>query len=446
MIRTVARYEFKTTVKRKAYYIVTLGMPLIILAYVGLVGLITYASVPAELKRMNRPIGVIDEAGILLGPGGDLGQVAPGGDYEIKVEPENMQRIRKMAPLDVDSLDFPMFKRRLRRCDDLQTARTALGADELWFIVRIPPDYLRSGRLEQYLRERKLMGGSEGLGFMHRLLVDHILRRTELPAETIARVLQREPQVTEYELDEQGAFVAVDLWSKGLEMGIPLGVGFLLIVALMMNASLLLASVAEEKESRVVEIILSSVPADQLLFGKVLGVVAAGLLQIAIWMVMVSVIPILIMSAVPQPIEFDVPIGRLVLGGSFVVLGFVFYGCLLAGFGSMGSTYKESQQLTVGIILFACVPMMAWMTFINDPNGMVARVLSMIPLFAPIAMMLRLGVGQIPAWEVAASLVILLLSIWGAVKLSAKLFRVGTLMYGKRPGLREIWKAVRQPA
>ena len=76
--------------------------------------------------------------------------------------------------------------------------------------------------------------------------------------------------------------------SKGLEMGIPLGVGFLLVVALMMNASLLLASVAEEKESRVVEIILSSVPADQLLFGKVLGVVAAGLLQIAIWMAMLA--------------------------------------------------------------------------------------------------------------------------------------------------------------
>ena len=146
-----------------------------------------------------------------------------------------------------------------------------------------------------------------------------------------------------------------------------------------------------------------------------------------------------------REIDYDIREGQLLLGVLFMVLGFIFYGCLLAGLGSMGSTHKDCQQLTVVIILCACVPMMAWMTFLNDPNGPVARTLSMIPLFAPISMMLRLGLADVPWWEPALSLVIMLLSIWAAVKLSAKPFRVGTLMYGKRPGLREIFKVLRQP-
>lgn len=449
MIRTVAVYEFMSTVKRKAYYLVTLGMPVILLAYFGLIGLIAYASVPSQLKKLDQAIGIFDESGILVGtgasPGGVLSDLAPGEIHKLTIKPEDLEDFKDFAPLQLDKLDIPIFTRRLRRFDDLQAAQDALLADELSSVLHIPADYVETGRVDQYVHERSLIGSSGGIGFLGGLLSEDLLRQSNLPEANIERVRQA-PRITEYEFDEQAGFIEVDLWRKGFEIGIPMGVAGLLVIALMMNSSLLLASVAEEKESKVMEVILSSVPAEQLLFGKVLGLVAAGLLQIVIWMLMVSVVPILITFVVKHEIEYDIREGQLLLGMLFMVLGFVFYGCLLAGLGSMGSTYKDCQQLTVVIIMCAVVPVMAWMTFLNDPNGPVARTLSMIPLFAPISMMLRLGLADVPWWEPALSLVIMLLSIWGAVKLSAKLFRVGTLMYGKRPGLREIFKAIRQPS
>ena len=443
MIKTVAIHEFMSTIKRKAYYLVTLGMPLILLAYAGVVTLITYASVPNEMKRMGQAVGVVDQSGILTGPHGALHDVGIGEIFEVRIPIGEVVNLDAFAAMDLDDLDLPLTKRRLRRFDDLTQAHEALVADELSSVLRIPADYLQSGQLDKYERSRRLMDRG-GFGFLHRLIKESLLQQADVPPEVIARI-QLDPKMTEYELDADGGFMEVDLWRKAFEIGIPMGVAVLLIIALMMNANLLLASVAEEKESKVIEVILSSVSATQLLFGKVLGLVAAGLLQIMVWMLMISIVPVLITMAVKQQIDYDVRVGQLILGVVFMVLGFLFYGCLLAGLGSMGSTYKDCQQLTVAIILCACVPIMGWMTFLNEPNGTVARVLSMIPLFSPIAMMLRLGLADVPLWEPALSLVIMLLSIWGAIKLSAKLFRVGTLMYGKRPGLREIWKAIRQP-
>ena len=269
MIKTVAVHEFLSTIKRKAYYLVTLGMPVILLAYAGLVALITYAAVPDEMKKLGKPIGIVDASGILTGPQGELHDLAPGETYEVLISVDDLERMRNLGPVDLEHFDLPMLKRQLRRFDELSVSHEALLADELSSVVRILADYVQSGRLEQYERERRLMGGAS-IGFLHRMLNDNILRLSGVPPETIARI-QEDPTITEYELGAGGDFVEVDLWRKGFEMGIPMGVAVLLLIALMMNSSLLLASVAEEKESKVMEVILSSVRADQLLFGKVLG-------------------------------------------------------------------------------------------------------------------------------------------------------------------------------
>ena len=186
--------------------------------------------------------------------------------------------------------------------------------------------------------------------------------------------------------------------------------------------------------------------ADHLLFGKVLGIVCAGLLQIAIWMAMVSVIPIVLQTAMNESVDYDINIGQLMISGVFMVMGFLFYGSLLAGMGSLGSTYKDCQQLSAAVIVCACVPMMMPTIFISDPNGIVPGVLSMIPFFSPIGMTLRLGSGDIALWEVGLSFLILSVSTWFAIKIAARLFRAGTLMRGKPPGIREIWKVLTQAA
>jgi ABC-2 type transport system permease protein len=145
-------------------------------------------------------------------------------------------------------------------------------------------------------------------------------------------------------------------------------------------------------------------------------------------------------------VDYDVNILQLAISGLFMVTGFMFYGSLLAGMGSLGSTYKDCQQLSAAVIICACVPMMFFHIFISDPNAIVPRALSMIPFFSPIGMTLRLGSGDVAMWEVGLSFLILVIATWFAVKIAARLFRAGTLMRGKPPGIREIWKVLTQGA
>ena len=168
----------------------------------------------------------------------------------------------------------------------------------------------------------------------------------------------------------------------------------------------------------------------------------AGLLQIAIWMLMVSVVPAISIAFISEPINLDLNVTQMIVGAVFVLVGFVFYGCLLAGMGSLGSNYRDCQQLSMAVFLCACVPTMVPTVFISSPSGIVARSLSMIPLFSPVAMMIRLGVSDVAWWEVAISFAILLVSIFFAIKIAARLFRAGTLMQGKRPTIPVIWKVL----
>lgn len=454
MIRTVALFEFLSTIKRKSYYLVTLGMPLFVVLYAGLIGVIGAISVSGELASLSLPVGILDDSAILVGPGGALHDVKPGATFTANLpreeaEQEVKERLKAIdmdeAVGALDAINLSIARQAFVRFDSIEAARAALAAESIRVVARIPIGFIESGQIETYVKERKLFSAAASVDSVERLLVREILRQNKLSDEAIRRVQSRAATV-EHEIGPTGDFVAVDIWSKALSLGFPLGVSVLLLIALMMNANLLLASVAEEKENRVIEVLLSSVSAEQLLFGKVIGLVAAGILQIIVWIGMASVVPVLTMSLVQRAIAFEVSVPQIALGVLFILMGFVFYGCLLAGIGSLGSTFKDSQQLTVIVILFPVVPMMITPAFLNNPNGIIARVLSWIPLCSPSAMMLRLGVAKVPQWEVAASLAILAVSIWLAVKFSARLFRVGTLHYGKFPGFRNLWNALSQPA
>ncbi len=443
MIRTIAFYEFLFTIKRKSYYLVTFGMPLILLAYFSLITLIVLASVPSQISEMQKPIGMIDLSGLLGNEGGPLHNVAQGEIVEIEGGvPAEIAELEDI-PVPMEQLEF-LSKRSIIPYSDIESAKLALKNETVRQVTVIPVDYITEGRFDVYVDRSDLLGSTMDLSWVSELLADQLLAKTDLDADQLDRV-QHMSGSTEYEIGESGEFVKVDKLSKGFSLGLPLAIAGLLIIALMMNSSLLLASIAEEKENKVMEVIVSSVSADHLLFGKVLGIVLAGLLQIAVWMAMIAVVPAMSMMLVQQPFEYELNLFQLGIGVVFILLGFVFYGCLLAGMGSLGSSYKDCQQLSVVVILFACVPMMAPMIFVTSPNGMVARVLSMVPLFSPVAMMMRLGVTKVPWWEVIVSFLILLVSIYLAIKFSARLFRAGTLMQGKKPGIREIWKVLTQP-
>lgn len=194
------------------------------------------------------------------------------------------------------------------------------------------------------------------------------------------------------------------------------------------------------------EILLSSVSTRQLLIGKVLGLGAAGLVQIVIWLL--SAVFLLRLASTTIGGEFgeiQIPANLLILGIVYFILGYLFFAVIQAGIGAIGATAKESQQMTVAIILPAILPFYVFIFFLKDNVGhVIGTVLTMIPITAPMMVFIRLGTSEIPVWELLLSISLLIVGIIGGLWLAAKAFRVFLLMYGKTPKLGEIIRLLRQ--
>ena len=442
MIKTIAWHEFWFTVKQKSYYLVTLGMPLIILGYMGMFALIALVAAPGEIEKRDKAIGLVDELGLLTQNDGALAAAQAGTIFELDTgaakTSEELQEI--IGERDLSDL---FSTKKIILLTNLETAKQAIVDETVRQVTVIPADFMASGKFNVYVRKSELLDTGGGNRWLSELIGDEILKTTELDENSIARIKNRASAI-EFEIGKSGEFEKVNKIAKAFSLGIPMAVAGLLLLALSMNSGRLLTSIAEEKENKVMEIIISSVSADDLLFGKVIGIVCAGLLQIAIWMAMVSVIPSLSMMAMSEAIDYDLRVMPLIYSGVLMILGFIFYGCLLAGFGSMGSTHKDVQQLAAIPSLLACIPFMFATVLLSSPNGLIARIMSVIPFFSPVAMTFRLGVTDVPLWDVGVTILTLLLSIFLAVKFSARLFRAGVLMQGKKPGLKVIWKVLMQ--
>lgn len=224
----------------------------------------------------------------------------------------------------------------------------------------------------------------------------------------------------------------------------------ILYMTLFFYGAIIMRGVIEEKNSRVVEIVLSSLKPFQLMSGKMLGIAAVGFTQYAIWAIFGFSVSRysknLISSVFPSASEFKLPTIPPYIFIYFVlffILGFFLYGTVYAAIGSMVNSEKEAQQLLFPVTMFLIVPILLMMFVMRSPNSSLSVVLSLIPFFAPILMLLRICVLLPPFVQVAGSIVILLLTIFLMVLLAAKIYRVGILMYGKRPSFQEIVKWIR---
>lgn len=219
---------------------------------------------------------------------------------------------------------------------------------------------------------------------------------------------------------------------------------FIFIMMLYMTILLwgvaVMRSIIEDKNSRVIEVLLSSLTSKDLMMGKILGVGSVGLTQYAIWAGFAGLLWAYAMSmgGMGQYIHFT-PM-TLVFFVIFYVLGFMFYATLFAMIGSVCNTDQEAQQLQTPVVLCLVFTLITPMAVLQSPDGMFATIVSMIPFFAPITMFLRINLLTPPAWQIALSIALLIAGIYIAGLVVAKVFRVGILMYGKRPDIREIIK------
>lgn len=214
---------------------------------------------------------------------------------------------------------------------------------------------------------------------------------------------------------------------------------YLLFLGIMTMGQQMLSSIIEEKSSRVIEVLLSAVSPFQLMAGKILGLVSIGLTVVSLWAVTA------IMTARWQDLNIGVPPTILPYFVIYYILAFLLFSSTMVGIGSICNTIKETQSLMTPVMLVCIMPLLAWQNIVRDSNGTLARGLSFFPPTTPMVMILRLSGGaDIGLVEILASIVLLAAAALVAMWIAAKVFRTGILMYGKRPGLLEVARWLKQ--
>jgi ABC-2 type transport system permease protein len=403
----ITRHEYLTNVKRLAFIIVTAIVPA--LAIFALLAATVFGGEARQLGEFlerqltgGKPTGVVDLSGTFS-----------------PIQPEYRE-------------DFIPYQSE-------DAAADALEAEEISNALLIPEDYMETGTVI-VLTEGSGFGAAEvsDSARIRAFFVDHVLagrvdaevrRRATEPIKPEPRVISGGRTQGEGPLSFLFTFV------------VPYVLSFFLIMTIFISSSYLLRSVAEEKETRVVEIVISSVRPMELMTGKVIGLGALGLTQVLIWVLSAvgfsgGLVALIAAGALLIPTRV------VILSVVYYLLGYVVYAILMAGVGALGTNMQESQQLGSIFSFFAAVPYMLSGFLFANPNMPVARVLSFFPLTAATMMMLRLPLADVPWVDVAGSIAALVVFIPLALWVGGKLFRVGLLIYGKRPTLKEIWGIV----
>lgn len=220
---------------------------------------------------------------------------------------------------------------------------------------------------------------------------------------------------------------------------VPFAFMFLIYFGIVGIGQQMLNSVIEEKNSRIIEVLLSTVSPFELMAGKILGLAGIGFTIMTLWAAGAYG------TARWQGLEVQLSAGLLVYLVVYYILGFLLYSALLAGVGSICNTLKETQSLMMPVILLFIVPFISWHEIVQNPDGLFARGLSFLPPLTPLVMILRISSGaSVGPVEIAASIVLLAATVLVMIWLAGKIFRTGILMYGKRPSVREMIQWVRE--
>ncbi len=231
-------------------------------------------------------------------------------------------------------------------------------------------------------------------------------------------------------------------------------VGFILYMAIFLYSVNVMRSVIDEKQTRIIEVLVSSLKPFELMLGKVIGVGSVGLFQMAIWGIsafaLVSYGTVLfgVLHISPQQaaqVQFPViGIGMVAIVLTYFLFGYIIYSALFAVVGASVNTESEAQQAQMPVTMLLVVAIIMFPMILNDPGGKLAVAMGIIPFFSPIIMPIRATASEVPPGELAISIAVLVLSTFAVVWLASRIYRVGILMYGKRPGLKEMIRWARE--
>jgi ABC-2 type transport system permease protein len=415
-IFVVARHEYLTNVRRWEFLLLTFGFPFIGLL-IGVLAIIPTMFLLGKMPQEVR-VGVVDETKRFTFPK--------------EIEPLRIELPKKIGKA---ATAFPGFQ--FRSFPDADKARAALQTKTLDAFLVVPRDYVKRGIVHYYVwqeKEESLFDeGERKEPPLEGILVKGLLKG-KVTDEVVQRVLEpyrlERHTVGPHKPKKKNAFIS--------QFVIPYAFTMMLVMAIFISSGYLLRGVSDEKEGRVAEIILSSVTAQDLFVGKVLGLGAVGLTQVGVWMMMGGT-PMLFTTFIA-----DFPVRALVAAPILFLLGYTLFGVLFAALGAVGGSWRESQQLSAWISMLAIVPLIFMPILLDQPNGGFSISLSLFPFTAPITVMMRLALTDVPLYQILLSIVSMVITIVLIVKLCVKIFRTGMLIYGKRPGVKELWRWVRE--
>lgn len=429
----VIRREFSTRVQSKAFVIGTVLGP--VLMGFMMVLPVLLASRETEAKR----IVVVDAADGQLGM--ELERALAGARRSGEAD----------AKLRYSVLRVPA-RGRLQAVRDSLVPLTGLARDtvhQLDGLLIATEEAVESGKVEYLGDNVGSFGDMEILG----RIVEGVIRTERLQRRGVDPVLVREAsgrvnletsKITEgRETGESG----------GASFALAYVMSFLLYFSLLIYGIQVMTSVIEEKTNRIMEVLASSLTPFQIMAGKVIGVGAVGLLQLSIWVgtamfLSANAAAIAGLFNMPPESAAQMPIpaisgSLLVVFLSFFLIGFFLFAAAYAAVGAMCNTVQEAQQASTMLTMLVAVGFISIFSLLNEPNGTLARTLSMIPFFAPIVMPVRYSLTSIGILEVLTSLAITTATMLLIAWLAGRIYRVGILMYGKKPSLKELMHWVR---
>jgi ABC-2 type transport system permease protein len=406
----VVRHELSVTLRRRSFQYLAFGAPLVTLLLFGFLPMALQAvtSSSGDVNHTSKPTtsttvqpsaeGYVDRSGLLR----SLPSFVPPG--------------------------------RLVAFQDELAARQALQEGRIRGFYLIPADYLTSGKVVLVQAEFNpvtALGQSQLFQSVLQVILlssdEALALRYNAPLHV--EVTWRNPQAQPRQ-DNPWTFL------------LPYISTLLFYIVILMSSSLLLSSITKDKENRMLEVLVSSSSPDELLWGKILGLGTAGLLQSLVWLGSAYALLRLRSPGVEFLDKYPLPPSTLATGLIFFILGYALYSSLMASIGALVPNMREASQLSIVLVLPMLLPLMMITLLVRQPNGWIAILLSLFPLTAPVTMVARLLAAPLPAWQAPLSAALIVAATYLVLRLASRLFRAQYLLTGQTFSLGKLWHSV----
>ncbi|MCF8000876.1 MAG: ABC transporter permease [Halanaerobiales bacterium] len=394
----VAKWEIKTIIKNKTFIIMTFFVPIMILIIGGAIGF--FSAGGGETEKLV--VGIYNQSEAIT-------------NEEIKAR-------------ETETINFVFFE----NINEDEIAKT-IDENNLSSFLFIPQGVIENNSVDNYFKDLQGVETERIKNILNPLITEIRIEQAGYNVNEINNLVQ-EINIKSKSLNSQGSSN-----NNVMEMLLPFGFAMLMVFAAIFSGSALMQSIIKEKSNRIVEIILSSINSWDLMMGKVLGYGIIGLIQIIIWSISALTVLKFVFDFSLTSL-FTIKIMYMFI---FFVLGFVLISAINAIVGSGMKEAQSGSQSTGFMVMIPLIPLYFSSFIVNNPEGLFSYIFTYIPFTSATTMLIRLGFSNPPLLEIIGVMVLLIVANYLFIKLAAKIFRVGMLMYGKNASFKELFKWAR---